>query len=305
MIDVTGGEFTIGAATTTVFAVNGSGSVTLDDFKMSETPVTQAQFSAVMGVNPSNFACGGGGATSGGLNYRPNADLPVEWVSWYDAITYCNKLSILEGKTPVYSIEIEGIDSLNLSGVGSDGHGWRNLPYSDIPTGDDGDWNAVTQNLDANGYRLPTEAQWEYAARGGQKSITNDDSHPDHGTGKDYDYSGGNVLADVGWYSANNGIGGNTGTPFYGTKSVKSLAPNALGLYDMSGNVYEWCWNWYQSYAGDDKGTDPVGPDTGSNRLHRGGYWLISATSCRVSYRTSSTPSYRIYLIGFRVVLAP
>jgi formylglycine-generating enzyme required for sulfatase activity len=150
---------------------------------------------------------------------------------------------------------------------------------------------------------LPTEAEWEYAARGGRKSITNDDSHPDHGTGQDYDYSGDNDLEKVGWYIGNNGSEGSETAPFFGTKSVRGKDPNALGLYDMSGNVHEWCWNWHQGYSTEDIGQDPVGPDSGSDRVGRGGYWRYGVSDCRVSYRNYDNPYTCAYNAGFRVVL--
>jgi formylglycine-generating enzyme required for sulfatase activity len=140
---------------------------------------------------------------------------------------------------------------------------------------------------------LPTEAEWEYAARGGNKSLTA------RGNSPDYFYSGSNTANDVAWYNGNNG---NDNTATYGTKSVKGKLPNALGLYDMSGNVSEWCWNWYQDYSTEDIGTDPVGPTTvGSDRVLRGTAWTGSLNA--VSSREKYTPDYRSNSFGFRVVL--
>jgi formylglycine-generating enzyme required for sulfatase activity len=189
-------------------------------------------------------------------------------------------LSIAEGKTPCYSVATV-----------SD---WATLAYSSIPTTTtDAAWDAATCNFAADGYRLPTEAEWEYAARGGNLSLS-----------PSFYYSGSNTAADVAWYTGNNGA---SGSATYGTKNVKGKTANALGLYDMSGNVWEWCWNWYasSSYAANEKGTNPVGPATGSTRVIRGGYWGNTATNCRVSYRYSIDLHSRLYSFGFRVVMAP
>lgn len=129
-------------------------------------------------------------------------------------------------------------------------------------------------------YRLPTEAEWEYAARGGNKS-------------KGYKYSGSNTVGDVAWSAENS----SSKTHEVGTKRA-----NELGLYDMSGNVWEWCSDWYGSYSSSSQ-TNPTGPATGSSRVLRGGGWLNFAWLCRVSNRSYATPSYRNYYHGFRLVL--
>ncbi|GAP71325.1 serine/threonine kinase [Candidatus Symbiothrix dinenymphae] len=129
-------------------------------------------------------------------------------------------------------------------------------------------------------YRLPTEAEWEYAARGGGES-------------NGYKYSGSNTLGDVAWYSSNS-----SGT----THIVGTKAANELGIYDMSGNVWEWCSDWFGSYSSDSQ-TDPIGATTGSSRVARGGVWRYGATFCRVSDRVQNTPGGRGSNIGFRLVL--
>ena len=131
-------------------------------------------------------------------------------------------------------------------------------------------------------YKLPTEAQWEYAARGGNKS---------HG----YKYSGSNNLSSVAWYDSNSSSQ---------THAVKQKQPNELGLYDMSGNVWEWCRDWYGDYTSSSQ-RNPHGPSSGSFRVLRGGSWLYDAQYCRVSIRFSITPSFSCYNYGFRVVCLP
>ena len=131
-------------------------------------------------------------------------------------------------------------------------------------------------------FRLPTEAEWEYAARGGNKN-------------RGYKYSGSNSIADVSWYNDNSGSK---------THAVGAKSPNELGIYDMSGNVYEWCEDWYGDYSGGSQ-TDPKGPSSGSSRVSRGGSWYYIARSCRVSYRDSFSPVNRYIDLGFRVVLIP
>ncbi|MBR3831523.1 MAG: formylglycine-generating enzyme family protein [Muribaculaceae bacterium] len=131
-------------------------------------------------------------------------------------------------------------------------------------------------------FRLPTEAEWEYAARGGNKS-------------KGYKYSGSNTIGDVAWYTSNSSSK---------THQVGTKAPNELGLYDMSGNVYEWCSDRYGSYTSSSQ-TNPTGPSSGSYRVLRGGSWNGNAQYCRVSYRHFSSPDGRYYGGGFRLVLCP
>jgi formylglycine-generating enzyme required for sulfatase activity len=131
-------------------------------------------------------------------------------------------------------------------------------------------------------YRLPTEAEWEYAARGGNQS-------------GGYKYSGSNTLGDVGWYWDNSSSG---------TKPVGTKLPNALGIYDMSGNVWEWVSDWYGDYSSTAQ-TDPAGPLSGSIRVRRGGSWNFDAGDCRVSFRYGTHPDGRSFNLGFRLVLSP
>ncbi len=205
-------------------------SVTLSDFFISKYEVTQAEWQEIMENDPSHF--------KGNNN-------PVEKVSWYDAVDFCNKKSLKDGLEPVYS----------------------------------GSGKNIKCDFSKNGYRLPTEAEWEFAARGGNKS-------------KGYTYSGSNNIDEVAEYEGNNNKS---------TKAVGGKKPNELGIYDMSGNVWEWCWDWYGDYSSSAQ-TDPLGPNSGSNRVKRGGSWIYSAAYCRVAFRISSNPTYSSNSgIGFRL----
>ena len=148
------------------------------------------------------------------------------------------------------------------------------------------DCDTFLQKLNAKtglNFRLPTEAEWEYAARGGNKS-------------KGYTYAGSNTIGDVAWYKSNSSSK---------THEVMQKQANELGLYDMSGNVWEWCSDWYSStyYSESDNSTAPKGPSSGTYRVYRGGAWSSYAWYCRVAYRNYYTPNFRNYNLGFRVVL--
>ena len=235
-------------------------------FYMGKYEVTQAEYEKYCSYTESY-------SPSSGYGYGDN--YPAYYVSWYDALVYCNKRSIAEGLTPCYSID------------GSiDPEEWGELPPAwDDPLCDT--WDAATCNWNANGYRLPTEAEWEYAARAGDKTV---DSLTYSGT------SDVNKFGDYAWYMDNS----NSTTHEVGTK-----LQNAFGLYDMSGNVWEWCWNWFtDSYdTTTEGGSDPTGTSAGSHRVFRGGSWYYGSVYCAVSYRGDyEYPYYRGFNLGFRVV---
>ena len=160
--------------------------------------------------------------------------------------------------------------------------GNKNRPVENVSWDDCQVFINKLNGLTGKSFRLPTEAEWEYAARGGKKS-------------KGYKYSGSNTIDDVAWYDTNS-----AGT----THPVSSKAPNELGLYDMSGNVWEWCSDWYgKSYYEESPEPNPIGPEIGTLRVKRGGDWYFSANKCRVSYRNSNSQHYQTSENGLRLVL--
>lgn len=207
-------------------------SITVSDFFIGKYEITQKEWKEIMGNNPSNFK---------------GDNLPVEKVSWYDAVEFCNKKSDREGLTRCYT----------------------------------GSSIVIKCNFNANGYRLPTEAEWEYACRGGSRTAL-------------YEYSGSNNIGDVAWYDSNSGNK---------THPVSKKKANELGIYDMSGNVWEWCNDWYnKKYYKNSPWNNPKGPNSGSRRVKRGGSVRLHSSSCFVAVRSSYFPSYTYGVIGFRIV---
>ena len=155
------------------------------------------------------------------------------------------------------------------------------LPVEQVSWNDCQDFISKLNAMTGKRFRLPSEAEWEYAARGGKKS-------------RGYQYSGSNTLGDVAWYEGNSGSK---------THAVGTKQPNELGIYDMTGNVYEWCQDWYGSYSSSPQ-TNPIGAVSGSCRVYRGGCWVSSARNCRTSYRGRRTPDFRYGFLGLRLVLS-
>jgi uncharacterized repeat protein (TIGR02543 family) len=243
--------------------------VITQDYWLSETEVTQELFQAVMETNPSYH-------TSDAASGETQEKRPVEYVNWYAAIAFCNKLSVADEKEPVYSVS--GID-------------WSMLDYNSIPTSTDSTWDAVTQDLSRNGYRLPTEMEWMWAAMGADKT-----AQPNT-TGYNKAFAGSNRNTNIGeyaWHSSNSSDK---------THEAGKKAANELSLSDMSGNVWEWVWDWYGSYSSGEL-TDLTGPASGTARVIRGGGWYGNASDCAVANRYSSAPYDRDGGIGFRVLAA-
>jgi formylglycine-generating enzyme len=220
---------------------------------MSNFEVSQEEWVEVMGNNPSYFYA---------LNQEINA--PVENIDWYDCIEYCNRLSVMQGLTPCYSINGE----TNYTAWPADWH----PAYPDTSAYQ----NQIACNFDANGYRMPTETEWEYAAKAGTNSL----------------YSGTDNIAnlvDYAWYGAST----------YQTHIIGLKQPNAWGLYDMTGNVWEWCWNAYRFYPGN---TSYMNAENRSLRMARGGAWNSLTLTYRTTYRNALIPSLKTFVHGLRIV---
>jgi len=249
MIDIPGGSFMMGSPYDGVAYTEEQPyhSVTLEGFLMGQTEVTQGQYLDVVGSNPSYFAA------------EPNnSSLPVELVSWYDAVEFSNALSQIQGFESVYTIT----DKVYVSG------------RIDSAT--------VVADLSKDGYRLPTEEEWEYAALGGD------------GSPGAFVYSGSDTIDDVAWYHA---VSDSL------THQVMVLAPNELGLYDMSGNVWEWSHDWLVSYD-PEAANNPMMPAP-TMRVYRGGSYVDVPDDVRNAHRSGGLPKLRGANNGFRLVRRP
>lgn len=241
-VEVQGGKFQMGSNINEYLREKDElpHEVAVSNFLISKYAVTQQEYESIMNTNPSYFK---------------GKNAPVENVTWYDAVEYCNRLSIKDGYKPAYII---------INGT------------------------TVQWDKSANGYRLPTEAEWEYAARAGTVSPF---------------YTGNTIsVSQANWY----------GTYPYRkdekpdkyrqeTVNVDSFSPNGLGLYNMSGNVWEWCWDWYGAYDRIN-GDNPTGAIQGVYKVHRGGGWNDFARHLRSAYRAATVPYNKLYNIGFRLV---
>lgn len=248
---ITGETFDMGSPDSEAWrsADEAKHSVIVSDFYMSAYEVSQQEYQAVMGDNPSNFS---------------GENLPVENISWLDAVAYCNARSEQEGLTPVYVI----------------------------------DGSSVSWDRSANGYRLPTEAEWEYACRAGtttpfnkETSISADESN----YWGDYPY-----MIEDNYFNQGN-LETKPGVYRQTTVEVNSFSPNAWGLYNMHGNVGEWVWDYYGEYSMEAQ-TDPTGPETGTRRVYRGGGWNDFAKNLRSAYRAALPQENSNYNIGLRLV---
>jgi formylglycine-generating enzyme required for sulfatase activity len=249
---VKGGTFTMGSPASE--AERGADEVqrrvTVGDFYIAKYEVTQKEYRDLTENNPSEF---------------DGDDMPVENVTWFDAVRYCNARSVRERLTPAYALR----------------GGENGVPHT------------VTWNRAANGYRLPTEAEWEYACRAGTTGPFNVGNNITDAQANCYNHYGYNNTSD----RITGGYRGRT-TP------VRSFRANDWGLFDMHGNVSEWCWDWYGDY-GTGAQTDPAGATTGTFRVNRGGGWNDFPKHIRSAYRALTSPNEGMYSIGFRLARNP
>lgn len=249
---IKGGTFQMGSPETESWRSSDEAqhTVTVSDFYMSQYEVTQAEYEEIVGENPSNFS---------------GSDLPVESLSWLDAVAYCNARSEKEGLTPVYTI-----DGQNVS------------------------WDRS-----AKGYRLPTEAEWEYACRAGTSTPFNTETSI--GADEANYYGHYPYMIEDNYFSQGN-LDTQPGEYRQTTVEVDSFSPNAFGLYNMHGNVGEWVWDYYGAYSAEEE-TDPPGPSSGTLRVYRGGGWNDFAKNMRSAYRATLAQDKGSFNIGIRLVL--
>ncbi len=233
---------------------NSFSEVTISSFYIDKYELTQTEYYAVMGSNPAS-----------GTGFGEGNDYPAYYISWFDAVEYCNRRSILEGLNPCYSYGNFG------SNPDIWPRGWKSTSSNH---------SNVSCSWTANGYRMPTEMEWMFAARGGNLS-------------NNYSYSGSNTLEDVAWYLDNSGSG---------THPVGMKLPNELGIYDMTGNIWEWVWDIYDVYPYEPQ-IDPTGPASGTHRLFRGGGWRTQPPWCTVFTRYYYSATDNDNDLGIRLCL--
>lgn len=261
MVSVPAGTFQRDVSPTNISEVSA--------FGMSSTEITRSQFVVMLNTDPSN------------TNKSTGLTDPVQCTSWYHAIAFCNKLSLAEGLSPVYTVP--GVD-------------FTTLTYADIPGSNNTNWNAVTATWTNTGYRLPTEMEWMWAAMGAPA----DGQTGTNTTGYRKLYAGGGItdvspIVGFVWFSNNS---------LSTTHPTGSKTANEQGLFDMSGNVREWCWDWSFSYPSGNL-TNYKGASSGEYRIYRGGSWEDNSPKCAVAYREGEEPNYMLDTVGFRVVRRP
>jgi len=247
---------------------------TVNNFLMSQNEITRSQFLTVMGIDPSQ------------RSISDEMDDPVQRVNWYQAIAFCNKLSLQEGFTPVYSVE--GID-------------FNDLGFEEIPTANNSKWNNVKADWSTDGYRLPTEMEWMWAAMGATMDQANGYSGEginSNGYTKGYsgsteDFSATIEIENYSWIKANSGDE---------THSVGTQHENELGLNNMNGNVSEWCWDWHTGDYKDGALMNYRGENSGLNRRYRGGNLFSEVDRCAVAFRGYASPGAQSLTVGLRVV---
>ena len=272
MVSIPGGKFMMGSPGTELNRQPNENqhSAEVSDFQMSRYPITQTQFERLMKFNPSSFQ---------------GTNLPVEQVTWFDALVFCNELSDEEGLTKVYTITVTTKSGNNITVA------------------------AVTADWTADGYRLPTEAEWEYACRGSYPNKAGETYTKPFGIGDGtkMEYGQANFYTGYPYDATQSGEyydSTHENPPFYlaSTSVVGRYGANNYGLYDMHGNVREWCWDRYGTYPTAHE-KDYVGPGSGTDRVMRGGSWFNVGRALRSAYRNSyGNPGNLENTLGFRVV---